>query len=272
MPTESLSVGSLTFDVSIGGPDDGLPVLLLHGFPQTEVCFDATRVRLHEAGLRTIAPRQRGYSVGARPRGVESYALKLLAEDAAGILDGLDIRYAHVVGHGIGSLVAWQFAAQYPLRAMSLTAVSFGHPSALAEAMAGDPDQQVRSRYLDLFMQSGPAEKYLLDHNARTLLATAPGGGIEALTDPQALTAALNWYRANLRPGGEGLECPPVEVPTTLVWSSRDAIAGRRQAVASGRFVRADFRLSEVPDVDHWIPLRAPASLASEIAMRTMRH
>ncbi|MDF0531588.1 alpha/beta hydrolase [Tsukamurella sp. 8F] len=262
----------MTFEVSTGGPDDGPAVLLLHGFPQTEVCFDATRQRLHEAGLRTIAPRQRGYSRGARPQGIESYALKLLAEDAAGILDALDIRYAHIVGHGIGSLVAWQFAAQYPLRAMSLVAVSFGHPSALAEAMASDEDQRARSRYLDLFMQAGPAEKHLLDNNARTLLATAPGGGIETLSTKPALTAALNWYRANLRPGGEGLDCPSVEVPTTMVWGERDAIAGRRQAQASQRFVRADFRLSEVPDVDHWVPLRAPAALASEVALRSMRH
>ncbi|MFC7753321.1 alpha/beta fold hydrolase [Tsukamurella soli] len=265
-------MGSLTFDVSIGGPTDGAPVLMLHGFPQTEVCFDATRQRLHEAGLHTIAPRQRGYSPRARPIGVEPYALKLLAEDAAGVLDALDVRYAHVVGHGIGALVAWQFAAQYPLRAMSLTAVSFGHPSALAEAMADDEDQKVRSRYLETFMQAGPPEKHLLANNARTLLATAPGGGIEALASVPALTAALNWYRANLRPGGAGLECPPIEVPTTLVWGNRDAIAGRRQAVASARYVRADFRLSEVPDVDHWVPLRAPAALASEIAMRTMRN
>ncbi|WP_040768503.1 alpha/beta fold hydrolase [Tsukamurella sp. 1534] len=270
--TEQVPAGSWTFDVSIGGPEHGVPVLLLHGFPQTEECFDLVRERLHEAGLRTIAPRQRGYSAGARPTGVDAYTMKQLAEDAAGILDGLDVPYAHLVGHGLGATVAWHFAAQYPLRAMSLTAVSFGHPSAFGAAMETDEDQRQRSRYLDLFMRAGAAEQSLLDNDARTLLATAPGGGIEALANESALTAGLNWYRANMVPGGEGFDCPAIEVPTTLVWGARDPIAGPTQAKGTGRFLRADYRLSEVPDGDHWLPLRAPAALASEIALRTLRN
>lgn len=270
--TVQVPAGSWTFDVSVGGSEHGVPVLLLHGFPQTEECFDLVRERLHEAGLRTIAPRQRGYSAGARPVGVDQYTMKQLAEDAARILDGLNVPYAHVVGHGLGATVAWHFAAAYPLRAMSLTAVSFGHPSAFGEAMATDQDQRQRSRYLELFLQSGVAEKQLLDNNARTLLATAPGGGIEALANEQALTAALNWYRANMTPGGEGLDCPVIEVPTTLVWGARDAIAGQAQARGTGHYLRADYRLSEIPDGDHWLPLRNPAALASEIALRTLRN
>ncbi|GAB3125884.1 alpha/beta hydrolase [Tsukamurella serpentis] len=264
--------GAWTFEVSVGGPEHGVPVLLLHGFPQTEECFDEVRERLHEAGLRTIAPRQRGYSADVRPVGVDQYTMKQLAEDAAGILDGLGVPYAHVVGHGLGATVAWHFAAAYPLRAMSLTAVSFGHPSAFGAAMAGDQDQRQRSRYLELFLAAGVAERHLLDNDARTLLATAPGGGIEDLADGQTLTAALNWYRANLVPGGEGLDCPVIEVPTTLVWGTRDAIAGPAQAKGTAHYIRADYRLSQVPDGDHWLPLRAPAALASEIALRTLRN
>ncbi|CAM3953997.1 alpha/beta fold hydrolase [Tsukamurella ocularis] len=270
--TVQVPAGSWTFDVSVGGSEHGVPVLLLHGFPQTEECFDQVRERLHEAGLRTIAPRQRGYSAGARPKGADQYTMKHLAEDAARILDALEVPYAHVVGHGLGATVAWHFAAAYPLRAMSLTAVSFGHPSAFGDAMANDQDQRQRSRYLELFLQSGAAEKALLANDARTLLATAPGGGIEALADEATLTGALNWYRANLAPGGEGLDCPVIEVPTTLVWGNRDAIAGAAQAKGTAHYLRADYRLSEVPDGDHWLPLRAPAALASEIALRTLRN
>ncbi|ADG78312.1 Alpha/beta hydrolase fold protein OS=Tsukamurella paurometabola (strain ATCC 8368 / DSM / CCUG 35730 / CIP 100753 / JCM 10117 / KCTC 9821 / NBRC 16120 /NCIMB 702349 / NCTC 13040) OX=521096 GN=Tpau_1694 PE=4 SV=1 [Tsukamurella paurometabola] len=270
--TVQVPVGSWTFDVSVGGPEHGVPVLLLHGFPQTEASFDQVRERLHEAGLRTVAPRQRGYSAGARPEGVDAYTMKQLAEDAAGVLDALEIPYAHLVGHGLGATVAWHFAAAYPLRAMSLTAVSFGHPSAFGEAMASDPDQRQRSRYLELFLTAGEAEKQLLDNGARTLLATAPGGGIEAVANDATLTAGLNWYRANMVPGGEGLDCPLIEVPTTLVWGARDAIAGQAQARGTARYLRADYRLSEVPDGDHWLPLRNPSALASEIALRTLRN
>ena len=57
----------LTFDVYEGGPADGAPVLLLHGFPQDHREFDLILPRLHAAGLRTYALDQRGYSPGARP-------------------------------------------------------------------------------------------------------------------------------------------------------------------------------------------------------------
>ena len=130
----------------------------------------------------------------------------------------------------------------------------------------------MRSRYLDLFLQADVAEKQLLAVDDRTLLATAPGGGIEALCDEAALTAALNWYRANLVPGGEGYDCPTIEVPTTLVWGTRDPIAGPAQAKGTRQYLRADYRLSEVPDGDHWLPLRAPSALASEIDLRTLRN
>ena len=62
-----MDVGDLTFDVRADGPDDGRPVLLLHGFPETSASWAAVTPRLTEAGLRTYAVDQLGYSPGARP-------------------------------------------------------------------------------------------------------------------------------------------------------------------------------------------------------------
>ena len=72
----------LTFDVRDGGPRDGEPVVLLHGFPQTSAIWSPLTARLHAAGYRTLAPNQRGYSPGARPRGIRPYALPELVADA----------------------------------------------------------------------------------------------------------------------------------------------------------------------------------------------
>ena len=71
--TTTMTVDDLTFDVSVAGPADWTPVLLLHGFPQTFLCWDGVVAHLTEAGLRTIAPNQRGYSPGARPVGTAAY-------------------------------------------------------------------------------------------------------------------------------------------------------------------------------------------------------
>ncbi|HEY6623205.1 MAG TPA: alpha/beta fold hydrolase, partial [Acidimicrobiales bacterium] len=59
-----------TFTARMAGPADGQPVLLLHGFPQTSLCWQDQLSALGEAGYRVVAPDQRGYSAGARPSGV----------------------------------------------------------------------------------------------------------------------------------------------------------------------------------------------------------
>src|SRR5918911_92789 len=70
-----VDVGDLSFDVRVDGPDDGRPVLLLHGFPETSLSWAAVVARLTARGLRTYAPDQLGYSPGARPAEVEAYSM-----------------------------------------------------------------------------------------------------------------------------------------------------------------------------------------------------
>ena len=73
---DSFSRGDLVFDVRDSGPADGDPVLLLHGFPQNSSSFDRMSSALHSAGLRTLAPDQRGYSPRARPQGRSAYRMR----------------------------------------------------------------------------------------------------------------------------------------------------------------------------------------------------
>ena len=79
--TTPVTVGELTFDVRFAGPEDGTPVMLLHGFPETSLSWSAVAPLLADAGLRVIAPDQRGYSPGARPAEVADYATDVLADD-----------------------------------------------------------------------------------------------------------------------------------------------------------------------------------------------
>ena len=78
---------ALTFDVRDQGPLDGDPVVLLHGWPERAASWDAVAARLHEHGLRTLAPDQRGYSPGARPRFRTSYRLPALVADIEALID-----------------------------------------------------------------------------------------------------------------------------------------------------------------------------------------
>ncbi|OKI45771.1 alpha/beta fold hydrolase [Micromonospora sp. CB01531] len=267
----------LTFEVRTGGPEDGDAVLLLHGFPQHGGEWDEVVPLLHAAGLRTYALDQRGYSSGARPAAVEAYRIPELVADAAGVLDTLGVKAAHVVGHDWGAIVAWSLAAVHPERVRSLTAVSVPHPAAMAHTLATDPRQRARSAYITLFRKPGKAERVLLALNAAALRRMLGGVGDRAqvaryadpMCEPGALTAALNWYRAMT--GADLTAVGPVGVPTTFVWSDRDIAIGRTAAAACAPHVTGDYRFVELPGVTHWIPDEAPAPLAAAILARVGR-
>ena len=268
-----IAVGELTFDVWTAGPEDNEPVVLLHGFPQSAASWALVAPALIEAGFRVIAPNQRGYSAGARPSDVADYTTDALVGDVVGLLDALDIEQAHIVGHDWGAAIAWPLAVGHPDRVKTLTAVSVPHLAAYGKALRDDADQQQRGSYIGLLRQPGKAEDLLLEDGGARLRAMY-GGVVPAeqadehlriLTEPGALTAALNWYRAMTADLGE---LPSVTVPTTYVWSDGDVAIGRVGAEDCGNFVDAPYEFVELSGISHWIPEEAPAALATAILNR----
>jgi len=270
-----VSTRGYEFKVHQGGPDQGPVVLLLHGFPQNSQQWVGVMPSLHDAGLRTIAVDQRGYSAGARPTEPEEYAIDECVADALSIMDALNIRSFHVVGHDWGSVVAWGLAAEHPDRVLSLTAISVAHPAAMAQALASDPGQRQRSEYMGFFAQLDRAEPALLADDARVLRSLFAGSGMtDAETDryvqpmlvPGALRAALSWYTAlTLRPLKP---YRPVTVPTTFIWGTDDLALGRFQAETCGDFVTGDYRYVPLEKISHWIPDQAPDVVSKEIVER----
>ncbi|MER5388717.1 alpha/beta hydrolase [Saccharopolyspora sp. NPDC002686] len=267
--TTAVRVGELTFDVATAGPESGAPVVLLHGFPETHACWRQVTPMLTAAGLRVLAPDQRGYSPGARPEGVDAYRIEHLVSDVIGLLDALGIPRAHLVGHDWGANVAWFAAAWHPDRVRTLTALSVPHPAAFNWALAGDADQQRRSAYIKAFRRPGVERKLLADDCRR--LRASFGGAVDSslveehlrvLREPAALTAALSWYRAST---SDFAALAPITVPTTYIWSDEDAYLGRAGALRCGEFVSGQYRFVELPGVSHWIPEQVPQRLADEI-------
>ena len=198
--------GNLVFDALAAGPKRGRLVVLLHGFPQNARMWRAQLRALAPAGYRAVAVDQRGYSPDARPADVAAYTPAALVADTlafADLLGGPGGRF-DLVGHDWGGVVAWHVAATHPHRLRTITVVSTPHPAALSAALASGGDQQARSSYIGLFRQPGKAEQVLLEDDARRLRATIPGlhageDYVAPLTQPGALTGALNWYRAARR-------------------------------------------------------------------------
>ncbi|GIE91111.1 alpha/beta fold hydrolase [Actinoplanes regularis] len=261
----------LTFEVAEGGPADGQPVLLLHGFPQDRREFDLLLPRLHAAGLRTYAMDQRGYSPGARPSGVRSYRIGEAVADVPAVLDALGLESAHLVGHDWGAQVAWAVAGRHPERVRTLTAVSVPHPRAMRLALRVRPSQRARLAYFPVF-RSPAAERLLLGGGAlgmrRMLGRIGPRADlyVKAMREPGRLTTALNWYRAfrseDLADLGE------ITVPTTYVWSDRDGVVGLTAALRTADWVRGDYQLVAMRGVGHWVAEEAPRELADAVLAR----
>lgn len=238
----------------------GVPVVLLHGWP------DSGRVWRHQIpfltarGFRVIVPDLRGFGRSERPDDVAAYGLRNGVTDVAGILDALDIETAHVVGHDWGAGVAWLTASLVPDRVRKLVAISVPHPRAPFTM------RQHEMAWYQLFFQfTGVAEATIRHDDWAWLRSFSRGDGdldeaISDLSRPGALTASLNWYRANLAPRmpGPAPSPPPVQAPTLGIWSDRDHYLDGERMRRSGEFVDGPWRYEEIAGASHWVQLDAP--------------
>jgi pimeloyl-ACP methyl ester carboxylesterase len=259
-----VAVNGINLNVEVQG--GGRPVLLLHGFPDSSKLWRNQIAFLAERGFKVIVPDLRGFGDSDRPEGVENYHILNSIQDLQELLDRLDVAEAHVVGHDFGAATAWVFASLFPARTSSLTALSVGHPAELRKAGL---EQLSRSWYMFLFQFEGVAEDFVRQNDwafARQWLGGSEETAryISDLSRPGALTAALNWYRANIPPRSwisGPPDLPQVTVPAMGIWSTGDFALTERQMTESESHVSGPWRYERVEGAGHWIPLDAPDRL-----------
>lgn len=240
----------------------GTPVVLLHGFPDTSHLWRNQIAALVGAGYRAIAPDLRGRGKSERPENVESYRLTNIVADVAAIMDALGVERAHVIGHDFGAATAWLFASLIPQRVDRLIVASVGHP-----ATRGKPslEELQKGWYRLLFLFPG-IETTLQDNDWYLVRTLLQGGGdvqqyLADLSEPGALTAALNWYRANIAPdrlNAPPVQLPPIQAPTMGVFSTGDHYLTEDAMVRSAELVAGPWRYERLEGVSHWIPCDAP--------------
>jgi pimeloyl-ACP methyl ester carboxylesterase len=272
----------LTFTADVLGPAGGPLVLLLHGFPESRHSWRAALPALAAAGYRAVAPDQRGYSPGARPDPADltNYAFDRLVADAIEIAAaaGYDGKRFHLVGHDWGGQVSWGVAGKHPERLASLTILSRPHPSAFRRALLMEGgDQKHRSRHHRAFLDPGTG-KMLLEENARRLREGLFGQGVPqaaleehlaVLGNPQALEAALAWYRANK---GLAADIGTIKVPTLYIWGDADATVGPDAAYGTGEFIGAAYAMEVLPSVGHFVMDQAPAKATDLMLAHLKKH
>jgi pimeloyl-ACP methyl ester carboxylesterase len=272
-----IEAGGFTFTGRACGSREGRPVLCLHGFPQTSWAWRDQLWALGHAGYRAVAPDQRGYCSGARPSEASDYGTEHLVGDVIAVADSMEMDRFDLVGHDWGGLLAWMVAERLPDRVRSLSVISTPHPLALQRALsAGDAVQAARTATTASLLEPDVPERLLLgpEGDGSGLLRMLRETGLDnedaamyaaALSEPGALTAALNWYRAMDSSTLANLE--PVRVPTMYVWSTGDAAIGRVAAEATREHVHGPYRFEVLEGVSHWVPETAPEQL-SDLLLR----
>jgi pimeloyl-ACP methyl ester carboxylesterase len=268
-----IEAGGFTFTGRACGPREGRRVLCLHGFPQTSWAWRDQLWALGHAGYRAVAPDQRGYCGGARPSATSDYGTEHLVGDVIALADSMEMERFDLVGHDWGGLLGWIVAERFPDRLRSLTVVSTPHPLALQRALSGgDPEQAVRGGTTASLQEQNEPERLLLgpEGDGSGLLRLLRDTGLDeedaqmyaaALSEPGAMTAALNWYRAMDPSVVADLE--PVCVATMYIWSTGDAAIGRMAAEGTREHVQAPYRFEVLEGVSHWVPECAPEQLSS---------
>jgi pimeloyl-ACP methyl ester carboxylesterase len=242
---------------------EGVPVLLLHGFPDSSRVWRNQVAALVRAGMHVIAPDLRGFGESERPDAVDAYAVRHSVADVVAVLDGLEIERTHVVGHDWGAAVAWALAAFVPERVDRLVVLSVGHPNLYREPSL---EQRRKGWYQLLFQFDGVAEELVTRDDWRLFRELLDGTGdidryVADLARPGALTAALNWYRANSAPAQELKRTrpfPAITAPTMGIWSSDDDFLTEESVSGSQAHVTGPWRYERIEGAGHWLQLDAP--------------
>lgn len=252
---------------------DGEPVILLHGWPDRATLWSHQAEALAASGYRVLAPDLRGFGDSDRPEGVEHYRMTALRGDVLGLADALGVDRFALAGHDWGAALGWALCLASD-RVTRYAAFSVGHPAAFATAGFR---QKAMSWYMLWFQFPGVAEQVLPAQDWQFLRGWAhasfpeghplPQRQIDDLSRPGALTASLNWYRANVDPATfvpTALpQVPTVRIPVLGVWSEHDLALTEAQMRRSSEFCD-DFRFARVDGAGHWIPQEAPER-ASEL-------
>ncbi len=125
---KTVTTKRITTRVLFSGPEDGIPVLFLHGNVSSATWWEDILVSLPD-GYRGIAPDQRGFGEADfeakvdATRGTEDFA-----DDAFALLDHLGHDQAHVVGNSLGGMVVWRMLMKASEQLLSVTLADPGSP------------------------------------------------------------------------------------------------------------------------------------------------
>jgi pimeloyl-ACP methyl ester carboxylesterase len=250
-----------------GLANEGPGLVLLHGFPETSAMWLPLIDEAAAAGYRVVAFDQRGYSPGARPEGIEAYETLELISDVVAVADAVGFERFHLVGHDWGCVVGWGVAIRHPERVTTWSGMSIPHPGTLLADLRKD-----LPAYIKVFTAPLVPEA-LLSFNGMANLRqsysqSSPEQRAEYLatfSEPGALTAALDWYRAITSSlDGADAVAGPATIPTLFVWGEREGWVTDDALARQRKLVTGPYTELEV-DAGHFVMQERPAEVVAAV-------
>lgn len=280
--TAYIEANGLAFEVDMCGEGEKF-ALLLHGFPESKFSWRHQMPVFAALGYTVWAPNLRGYGGSSRPKGREAYHMDHLLADVAGIIDAARARGitgpVTLVAHDWGGVIAWTFVLKKVRPLERFIVMNLPHPTLMGKALRTWA-QLKKSWYIFFFQIPWLPEKLMLARNAHAIGEAFRGMAIdksrfpESVLDhyrknaqlPGAMTAMINYYRANFR-GEQPVEWanpPVVDVPTLMIWGEEDAALGKELTYGTEDLV-TDFTIRYLPQVSHWVQQEAPEAVNAMI-------
>jgi len=278
----------VTLNVALAGDPANLAVILLHGFPESHRTWREIAPRLHDQHF-LVMPDQRGFAGSDRPPEVEAYETDRLVDDIFALADALNLERFALVGHDWGGAIAWPAALRNDPRLTRLAIINAPHPLIMQQSLIEDSEQRAASQYINAFRDPG-FERAVEAMGFATFFDKSFSKHVELsripeeekrqyLADwsqPGALCAMLNWYRASRLvvpppgmtvplPGWVLKPFPKVQVPTLVIWGMRDAALLPVQLDGLDELVE-DLAIVRLPNAGHFAPWEAPAEVAAALA------
>jgi pimeloyl-ACP methyl ester carboxylesterase len=238
------------------GPEDGIPVLLLHGYTDSWRSFVPVFANL-PADFRVIALSQRGHGDSDRPQG--RYHPSDLAADAAEFLSLRGIPAAYVVGHSMGAYVAECLALEHPAQVLGLVLIGafrslVGHPdlAAMAAELAEMRDP-IDPAFARAFQES-------------TLVQPVSPAFLDSVVAESAKVPLHVWRSAlqSLLEIDLQDRIGRIRVPTLIAWGDRDGLSSLEDQQWLARSIPvAELKVYE--GAGHGLHWEEPARLAADL-------
>lgn len=255
---KEIALGKLRFDCLVAGNEKDDLVVLLHGFPETSFMWRSLMADLSSAGYYCLAPNMRGYSINACPKGKKNYRIEKLVQDVLDLARALGKSKFHLIAHDWGAVIGWQLAYTFSDSLISYTALSVPHLKGFYKALQTDKDQQYRSRYIKKLVVPYIAEYAIRKNDFEAFRKLWKSSNKQELNDylsvfrkRKVLTAALNYYRANLGKS-RTREIGEVWVPTLFIWGNKDMAIGGYGVSEGHQYCKGPYTFLEL-DAGHWL-------------------